>query len=307
MTKVPKNWRSIGKGLLFGTMTGICVGLGGFFLADTPRASGMGPVMFLLVPFCAGFAIAMVTRQPNTDWAAMLLAALITLALLVAFKFEGLLCAVLAFPVLGVGLYAGAGLGHLFRRHVVERLRHQITSVTVVFALTPALILMGHHAELPALETVRREIVSDSIFLQASQEEVWANIQSIDSIDARKPLLMHFGLPVPLRCTLERKGVGAKRICYFENGFIQETITEWSPPYSMQLTIDRTNMPGRHWLGFETAAYDLRPDGSGTQLTRTTTITSHLYPVWYWRYFERLGVSSEHDYLLRDLSNRLNR
>jgi hypothetical protein len=170
----------------------------------------MGPVMFLLVPFCAGFAIAMVTRQPNTDWAAMLLAALITLALLVAFKFEGLLCAVLAFPVLGVGLYAGAGLGHLFRRHVVERLRHQITSVTVVFALTPALILMGHHAELPALETVRREIVSDSIFLQASQEEVWANIQSIDSIDARKPLLMHFGLPVPLRCTLERKGVGAK-------------------------------------------------------------------------------------------------
>ena len=62
---------------------------------------------------------------------------------------------------------------------------------------------------------------------------------------------MHFGLPVPLRCTLERKGVGAKRICYLENGFIQETITEWSPPYSMQLTIDRTNMPGRHWLGFE--------------------------------------------------------
>jgi hypothetical protein len=100
MTKVPKNWRSIGKGLLFGTMTGICVGLGGFFLADTPRASGMGPVMFLLVPFCAGFAIAMVTRQPNTNWAAMLLPALITLALLVAFKVEGLLCAVLAFRYL---------------------------------------------------------------------------------------------------------------------------------------------------------------------------------------------------------------
>jgi hypothetical protein len=154
---------------------------------------------------------------------------------------------------------------------------------------------------------VRRETVSNTIFLQAPPEEVWANIQSIDSISGTKPLLMHFGLPVPLRCTLERKSVGAKRTCYFENGFIEEIITEWAPPYSMQLTIDRTNMPGRHWLGFEKAAYELHAEGSGTQLTRTTTITSHLYPVWYWRYFERLGVSSEHDYLLQDLSNRLNR
>jgi hypothetical protein len=267
----------------------------------------MGAVMFLLVPVCAGFAIAMVTRQPDTGWAAMLLAAFITLSFLVAFKFEGLLCAALAFPVLAVGLSIGAGMGHLFRRHVVERLRHQITGVTIIFALTPAIILASHRAEMPALDRVRRETVSNSVFLKAAPQEVWANIQSIDSIVATKPLLMHFGLPVPVRCTSERKGVGAKRTCYFENGFIEETITEWAAPYSMQLTIDRTNMPGRHWLGFEKAAYELRQEGSGTRLTRTTTITSHLYPVWYWRYFEHLGVSSEHEYLLRDLSNRRNR
>jgi hypothetical protein len=148
---------------------------------------------------------------------------------------------------------------------------------------------------MPALDRVRRETVSTSVFLKAAPQEVWANIQSIDSIVATKPLLMHFGLPVPLRCTLERKGVGAKRTCYFENGFIEETITERAAPYSMQLTIDRTNMPGRHWLGFEKAAYELRQEGSGTRLTRTTTITSHLYPAWYWSYFEHLGVSSEHD------------
>ena len=267
----------------------------------------MGPVMFLLVPFCAGFAIAMVTRRPNTDWAAMLLATLITLAILVATSLEGLLCAVLAFPILAVGLSAGAGLGHLFRRYVVERLRGQVPGATIILALTPAIILAGHHVEISALNAVRRETVSNSIFLDAAREEVWTNIQSIDSINAPKPLLMHFGLPVPLRCTLERKGVGAKRTCYFETGFIEETITEWDPPYSMRLIINRTNMPGRHWLGFEDAAYELRPEGSGTRLTRTTTISSHLYPIWYWRYFERRGVSSEHEYLLRDLSSRLNR
>jgi hypothetical protein len=88
-------------------VTGICVGLGGFFLANMPKASGMGAVMFLLVPFCAGFAIAMVTRQPNTGWAAMLLAAIVSLVILVAGKFEGLLCAALAFPLLAVGLGVG--------------------------------------------------------------------------------------------------------------------------------------------------------------------------------------------------------
>ncbi len=303
----PRNWRSIFKGLILGTAAGTCVGLAGFFLAIPSGNGGMGAVIFLLVPSCAGFAIAMVTRGPNTVWAATLLAALASLSFLVSGRLEGLLCAIMAFPLLAAGLAIGVFFGLLFRRYVLEHGRHQITSVTIVFALTPAIILAGHHAEMPALATVRREVVSNSVLLHASPQEVWANIQSIDSINATKPFLMHFGLPVPLRCTLERKGVGAKRTCYFENGFIEETITEWSPPYSMQLNIDRTNMPGRHWLGFEKAAYELHQEGNGTRLTRTTTITSHLYPVWYWRYFERLGVSSEHDYLLRDLSDRLNR
>jgi len=305
--KDKKSWGVVAKGLLLGTAIGTCVGLGGFFLANAPATRGMGEVMFFLVPFCAGFAIAMVTRGRNTAWACSLLAALVSLLFLVAGKLEGVLCAILAFPLLALGLGVGVVLGYLFRRYVLEGLQHQMTSTVAVFMLSPIIVLAGHQLERPALDTVRRETISSSIFLAAQPEEVWTSIQSIDSINADKPWLMHFGLPVPLRCTLERKGVGAKRTCYFENGFIEETITEWGPPYSMQLIIDRTNMPGRHWLGFETAAYELRQNGTGTQLTRTTTITSHLYPVWYWRYFERLGVSSEHDYLLRDLSNRLNR
>jgi hypothetical protein len=246
-------------------------------------------------------------RGRKTAWASALLAVLGSLLFLVAGKLEGVLCAILAFPLLALGLGLGVLLGHLFRRHVIERLRHQITSMVTIFVLTPMIVLAGHQLERPSLETVRRETISNSVVLTAQPQEVWIGIQSIDSINVGKPLLMYFGLPVPLRCTLEKQTVGAKRTCYFENGFIEETITEWSPPYSMQLTIDRTNMPGRHWLGFERAAYELHQEGSGTRLTRTTTITSHLYPVWYWRYFERLGVSSEHDYLLRDLSNRLNR
>jgi len=75
----------------------------------------------------------------------------------------------------------------------------------------------------------------------------------------------------------------------------------------MRLTIDRTNMPGRHWLGFEDARYELRSSGSSTLVTRTTTFTSRLAPVWYWRYFERLGIQAEHEYILVDLAERVRR
>jgi hypothetical protein len=36
----------------------------------------------------------------------------------------------------------------------------------------------------------------------------------------------------------------------------------------MGLSIDRTNLPGRHWLGFKDAKYDLRKYNGGTVLTR---------------------------------------
>jgi len=115
---------------------------------------------------------------------------------------------------------------------------------------------------------------------------------------------MYVGLPIPARCVMEGSGRGAKRTCYFDRGYIQETVIEWLPPNMMRLSIDRTNMPGRHWLGFEDAEYDLRREGSETVLTRSTTIVSYLYPVWYWGPLERWGVQSEHGYVFSDLARR---
>jgi hypothetical protein len=115
---------------------------------------------------------------------------------------------------------------------------------------------------------------------------------------------MYVGLPIPQRCEMHGEGVGSKRTCYFDVGFIEETVTGWNPPYYMGLSIDRTHMPGRHWLGFESAEYRLEPRGGSTLLIRQTTVRSYLHPSWYWRGFERLGLESEHIYILRDVLQR---
>jgi hypothetical protein len=148
-------------------------------------------------------------------------------------------------------------------------------------------------------------VVKTTLWLPVGPEQVWPRIQQVDSISGPKPVLMYVGLPIPQRCVLAGSGVGSKRTCYFDKGYIEETILEWRPPYRMRLSVDRTNLPGRHWLGFENAEYTLQPNNGGTLLTRTTTITSGLTPEWYWEPLERWGVSSEHNYLFQDVARKL--
>jgi hypothetical protein len=263
----------------------------------------MGAVAFLLVPLVAGFAITMVSRGIERIISAAVLATLCSLGLLIAMRMETPLCALLSLPLLFVGLMLGVSLGYLFLK-VLRRDASKGVFMSAVFLAMPLLIFAGHRVEVSTLVHPRREVVTSSILLRADPAQVWNELRSFDSLAGQKPLLMYIGLPIPLRCTMEGSGVGAKRTCYFNDGYIQETVTEWLPPNVMQLSIDRTNMPGRHWLGFETARYDLEKDPNGTVLTRNTTIISNLYPAWYWRGFERWGVQSEHDYIFSDIARR---
>jgi hypothetical protein len=300
-----RDWKNSAKGVLAGGLTGIVLGLGGFWLAEIPETHAMGWVMFFLVPLCAGFAITMVTDEPNRASAAAFLATIVSLAVLVAGGMETALCVILAFPLLFFALVSGIALGMLFRKLTRKVGDKNVAFTSVVLLSMPLLILVGHRAEVPTLVHSRREIVTSTIRLSAEPSEVWADLRAFDSVSGDKPLLMYVGLPIPIRCVMQGSGVGAKRTCYFDKGYIEESVTEWMPPNVMGLSIDRTNMPGRHWLNFEDAKYELRQDGGETELTRTTTITSNLYPVWYWRPFEQWGVRCEHEYIFGDLAHRL--
>jgi hypothetical protein len=299
------DWNDSLKGVLVGGLTGIAFGLAGFYLAEIPGTHAMGPVVFWLVPFAAGFAITMVAHDMQRVSAAALLATIGSLGILIATGMETPLCAVLACPLLFAGLIGGVVLGSVFQMAIAKLKGNNVTFTSVVLLSMPLVILAGHRVEVVTLTHPRQEVVTSAIRLPADPGQVWSALRSFDSLAGRKPLLMYIGLPIPVRCVMEGSGPGAKRTCYFDHGYIQEKVIEWSPPNVMLFSIDRTNLPGRHWLGFEYARYDLHRDGAETILTRSTTIISNLYPAWYWRPFERWGVSSEHDYIFNDLARRL--
>jgi len=298
------DWNASFRATAVGALAGTTIGLLAFFFLTSGHHPTMGSVLFLMVPLVAGFSVALVARQPNSVVAAALLSVLCSLVLLIALGKEGVLCAILAFPIILAGLAIGAVIGVLFRRVLDKRAAKPTMPTGLLLLVAPLLVVAGERMERPLLECPRIETVQTTIEVNDSAEDVWRDILTIDSVQAAKPLLMYVGLPVPQRCTMRGRGLGGKRTCYFNVGYIEETVTAWNPPYYLGLSIDRTHMPGRHWLGFERAEYRLEAKQAITVLTRRTTVTSNLAPSWYWRPFERLGVASEHSYILQNVANR---
>lgn len=292
------------QGALVGVGVGLAYGWLGFFAIRVLEAPRMGGVLFLLLPLVVGATIALVTPRPIAGVSIIsgTVALVICLISLVSIRAEGMLCALMAFPLIFGSLLLGVGIGLVCRRFVREV--RSMTTNYLVFLAMPALVLGGEGVQQKVFPQPRVQTIHTSVHLEATPEQVWSNIQSLDSLTGQKPFLMHVGLPIPQKCVLQGQAVGSKRTCYFDQGSIEETILAWDPPRRMQLSIDRTNMPGRHWLEFEGAEYDLRPDANGTLITRTTTIRSNLNPAWYWGRLESWGVQSEHEYLLHDLALR---
>jgi hypothetical protein len=292
------------KGIIIGLLIGSLFGLGGFLLLRD-ESGAMGGVLFLLLPAAAGFAVGMVTQKSKIVSASLIIAAILCFSILLMTGAEGLVCVLMAAPLIGIGLAIGAVLGFLFRKHVVDKSKTPQTIKGIALLILPLFLLGANRVEQPGRRQPRTETFTTTVTLDASPERVWNQLKSVDALNASKPFLLRIGLPVPVRCTLEGEGVGMKRVCYFDSGFIEERVTAWNPPTYMGLEVTESKLPGRHWLGFKDASYEIHREGDKTVVVRKTTIISRLYPAWYWRSLEGMGVEAEHQYLFRDVANRL--
>lgn len=159
------------------------------------------------------------------------------------------------------------------------------------------------------------EVKTEKVF-NYTPNQVYDAIKSVDTLDAEKPFLMSFDLPVPTKCILQKEQVGALRVCYFQGGklsnadfgggTITEKVTELKPGKVLKMDVIDYNLIGRKWLGFKEAIYYFdKVDGNHCKLTRITTYTSVLTPRIYWEPLEKLGIEQEHDYVFNNLAKDL--
>jgi hypothetical protein len=292
--------------LLAGVATSVAFGLGGFFLIYDDSGS-MGPTLFLLLPFATGFATALIARSKELVIASLIIGLILCSAVLLATGKEGWVCVLMSAPLIGFGLAVGAVIGVLFRRHIIEKSPAPRTFSSLLLFVIPFFLIGANSAEETSRRTPRAETVTNTLTVDAPREAVWNQLNSVDKINASKGFLMRIGLPVPVSCKVEKEEVGGKRTCYFESGYIEERITEWNPPASMKMEITASDVPGRPWLTFKDASYELTESNGKSTITRKTTIVSRLSPAWYWRRLEKIGVETEHEYLFEEVRNSVNR
>ena len=298
---------SLWKGLVVGTTVAHAMGLGGFYLIQD-KTGAMGWVLFLLLPLFTGFATALMVVGSKLITASLFMGLIICTLVLLMTGAEGLVCVLMSTPLIAAGLAIGAALGSLTRRKLLNGrpLGTQRFLSLLLIGVLPFFIMGANSIEEKSRRTLRKQMVEDRLVVDASPERAWEQLKNIDKVTSKKGLLMTIGLPVPVRCTMEGEGVGAKRTCYFEKGHIEERVTEWNPPKSMKFEITDFDVPGRPWLSFKDASYDLVRENGKTLIIRKTTILSRLSPVFYWQPLERMGVETEHEFLFDELSRRLN-
>ena len=291
------------RGILVGSLTALAFGLGGFNLVDD-RSGSMGTVLFFFLPFVTGFATAIVTQGKEVIFASLWIGAIgCTAALLISGK-EGWVCVLMSLPVITFSLALGAIFGTLARQFLISAgAKHLVLLLTV--GVLPFFLIAAKKIEEPSRRTPRAETITNTLITDAPRELVWNQLKTFDRIEGTKGLLMRIGLPVPVSCTMSGEGVGATRTCYFEQGHIEERVTEWNPPTSMKLEITEFDVPGRPWLSFQDASYELTTENGRTVLNRKTTIVSRLSPAWYWRPLEKIGVETEHEYLFEEVKRKI--
>ena len=293
------------RGLLWATGLSAALLLLGYYCVALDRAT-LGSAIFIAVPFVASLTIGVLVNNIKHIALCGLSGCLFALSILFGMGLEGILCALMAAPLAAAAMIVAELLVYvlkfMFKKDEFNSGKH----LTILLLLSPLLIAAVDKAEEPQRTTPAVQTISSATLVEAPIGQVWQARGRFVSMEGPLPCLLQPGaLPVPNRCTLDRPGVGGVRTCYFDKGTITQRVTEWEQPSRMSFEVTGDTLPGNHWLTFSTAGYTLAEVAVKTRVTRHTTIESQLWPRWYWAPIERLGVRSEHDFVLRSLTQKL--
>jgi hypothetical protein len=269
-------------------------------------------VLFVLLPIVLGISIGAMPNKKYILWAALISAAIILICLVIP-GLSGLICIVMALALVAPFIFLGYVISHLVKRYKQIKGTNRLS--VLVLPLIPFLIAAPTEHFIKKDKEVIIEVKTEQVF-HYTPEQVYDAIKSVDTLDAEKPFLMIFDLPVPTKCVLEKEEVGGIRTCYFRGGnfsnadfgggTIVEKITELERGKILKMDVTDYNLIGRKWLGFKQAIYYFDKVGEHScKLTRVTTYTSVLTPRFYWEPMEKLGIKQEHDYVFNNLTKDL--
>jgi hypothetical protein len=252
-----------------------------------------GWTTFVLTPLLLGGIAAWTFHARSGDQAALFGALGATAAAfsLMTLKVEGLICVLMALPlVMPLGAMGG------WMAHLIVRAGSRIRGVAMLLMLPvpPGSILWDVEAR-PSVYEVRT-----AIEIAAPPERVWKHVVAFSELPPPREWYFRAGLAYPMRARIEGSGAGAIRYCEFSTGPFVEPIEVWDEPHLLAFRVTENPAPMREWSPYgelttkhlhgylvsEHGEFRLvRLPNGHTRLEGATWYQHGLWPTEYWRWW----------------------
>lgn len=254
-----------------------------------------GWLLFICIPLFIGFLPGYFAGKSNnlkkSEYYNLGFITLLTSCIgILIFALEGLICILMASPLLLLFVALGAHLA--FKTNETKKISN--TNITLlVLCLSITFLSFDYINDKTATKSATSYITID-----APIETVWHNVVSFNKIDTPLDWIFKTGLAYPIDAKIIGTGVGAVRYCNFSTGSFVEPITTWKEPHLLQFDVEEQPIPMNEFNPF----WDVHPphlDGyfksqkgefklislsnGKTKLAGTTWYTIDIYPNIYWQ------------------------
>jgi hypothetical protein len=222
---------------------------------------------------------------------------------------EGLICIVMAAPIVSALTLIGSFIGYAASGSRQKNEMNVYGSFGLFLILFPAITyyenLKQHSEELIPIVT--------SVEIAAPPEKVWKNVVEFPELKPPTELLFKTGIAYPIRARIEGSGVGAIRYCEFSTGAFVEPITVWEENSLLQFSVEEQPIPMREispygnldtphlhdYFVSRKGQFKLtRLENGNTLLEGTTWYYHKIKPEFYWRFWSEQIVHTIHQRVL---------
>ncbi|MEM9916787.1 MAG: hypothetical protein AAF990_01750 [Bacteroidota bacterium] len=272
-----------------------------------------GWTVFIFAPFLIGFLPPFITnRKHEMTLSECFKAGFLTLGLacvgLLVFAIEGMVCILMASPILIIMTFLGAYVAYVAQdRKVLNR-----TNVILLLMVAAIGSMSFDSIQKPeGLIPVRTKVV-----VNAPIEAVWHNVVTFHTIAEPTDWIFKTGIAYPINATIEGKGEGAIRYCNFNTGSFVEPITKWQEPTLLQFDVLEQPIPMNEFNPF----WEIHPphlDGyfksykgqfkltqlseQQTELEGTTWYQVDITPEVYWKTWSNFVIHRIHQRVLNHI------
>lgn len=271
-----------------------------------------GWTVFVLVPFFLGLIPGLIygrvngiSRVESMKMGFMALGIFFVSTLL--FGLEGLICLIMALPIMAISTWIGSLLGYWLVENWIEKGKQAYS----LFLLP--ILFMSIDVSVPTKEQLK---VTTTIEINAPIDEVWHNVISFGQIEEPEEWIFKTGIAYPVSAEIKGKGVGAVRYCNFTTGSFVEPITVWQAPHLLKFDVIDQPIPMNelnpfreihppHLDGYfqsKKGEFKLTELENGmVRLEGTTWYNIHIHPVAYWDVWAKFILHKIHFRVLKHI------